>query len=132
NVFKFNLCPFNQFYKLRGNGFTKLITCTCISGTLKSTDQDHAMASGSPYIKYTGNNQPTPCNPIYENYQNRSTEPSTAYQSSLDGGRTDGAHSSPDELYMQCDTNDPIYNNDPTFFHSHHENSEDLYIMPDT
>ncbi|KAL7842658.1 hypothetical protein SRHO_G00243470 [Serrasalmus rhombeus] len=128
NGFKFQLCHWTQFY----GSLHKKLRDTTESEKAKSTDQDLAVASGSPYTRYTGNNQPTPCSPIYENYQHRKTELSTAHQLPFHGGQTDRSHCPPDELYVECDTNEAIYSNDPAFFQPHTENSEDLYILPDS
>ncbi|KAL7851448.1 hypothetical protein AOLI_G00218040 [Acnodon oligacanthus] len=110
----------------------KKLKDTTESEKAKSTDQDLAVASGSPYTRYIGHNQPTPCSPIYENYQHRNTELSSAHQPPFHRGQTDRSHCPPDELYIQCDTSEAIYSNDPGFFQPHTENSEDLYILPDS
>lgn len=45
---------------------------------------------------------------------------------------TSRSHDTTDDLYLQYDTSEAIYNNEPNFSHSQTEYSEDLYILPDS
>ncbi|KAI7809578.1 hypothetical protein IRJ41_011988 [Triplophysa rosa] len=99
-----------------------------VSNKLQSQDKSHdAKARESPYSGYAGGLQPPPLSPIYENFQRGQSAPHELQRSAI---QSEDIHR-PHDVYLQCDSNEAIYSNDPALYQPNPEYSEDLYIVPD-